>query len=106
MSDDSEKKATNDGEAPVTPASAGSYRSPDTSLENMMARGMIDTLRRVADDMEETGDKLQACEDLIALEGAFSKGSEIKGAADMAREWALHIETIYFPANAEGHSSS
>lgn len=51
-------------------------------------------LRSLAQEMEDMGGALQVLEKIGLVDGAFQKGSEMRGAADMAREWASHLEQI------------
>lgn len=51
-------------------------------------------LKLLADQMEEEGNCLQIL-GRVGIEGAFGKGSEMKGAADMVREWADHLTKTY-----------
>ena len=52
-------------------------------------------LMELAGEMEQMGDTLQFAESHMGIKNAHARGSEMKGAADMAREWAENIRRDY-----------
>jgi len=72
-------------------ASDADGQAHSASLTEIVVNGMISRLRRVADEMEECGEALQLLENYVPIAGSFQRGGEMKGAADMARQWASEI---------------
>lgn len=61
-------------------------------------------LRQLAEAMEAEG----ACLKILGrtekrIPHAFSRGAEMCGAADMAREWAAHLESLLPNASGKPH---
>lgn len=78
------------------------------SLTEIVVNGMIARLRRVADEMEECGEALQLLENYVPAAGSFQRGAEMKGAVDMARQWAAEIRLLNAcrVATADGNQSN
>ena len=68
-------------------------QTPDraTSIEAMAIKGMESRLRKLADQMDETAEALELCENNVGIEGAAAKAEEMRGAATVTRDWADHI---------------
>lgn len=58
------------------------------------ALNVAERLRNLAKEMEIVGNAIKNLAPLPGLEHALSRGGDMCGAADMAREWADSIERI------------